>query len=166
MAAPRFAVDRMLGRLATWLRLLGYDAVFDSHLSGNALARVARAESRTILTRDRRLARRAEGALTFFIESDHFRAQLLQVIHAFGLDPYSSLFTRCARCNIPVIPIERAELANRVPPYVLTTQKRFVTCPRCRRVYWPATHYEHVRQELKSMGFQPPKESPTDPQPG
>jgi hypothetical protein len=147
----RFAVDKMLGRLATWLRIIGQDATYGVHLCGQALVHHARAEGRTLLTRDRRLLRHPTGVPLLFIESDHFRAQLRQVIAAFQIDPLAHPFTRCARCNEPVLPVAKAEVAERVPPYVLATQPRFVRCPRCNRIYWPATHHEHVAKELAAL---------------
>ena len=147
----RFAVDKMLGRLATWLRIIGQDATYGAHLSGQALVRHARAEGRTLLTRDHRFLRQSTGVPLLFIESDHFRAQLRQVIAAFQIDPLAHPFTRCARCNEPVLPAAKAEVADRVPPYVLATQARFVQCPRCKRIYWPATHHEHVAKELAAL---------------
>ncbi len=149
----RFAVDKMLGRLATWLRIIGQDATYGSHLCGTTLVRHARAEARTILTRDRQLARpqRHAGVPLLFIESNDFRAQLLQVIQCFGLDPSAQMFTRCTRCNVPVILVRKESIAERVPPYVLATQAEFVGCPKCGRVYWPATHHDHVVNELRAL---------------
>ncbi len=152
---PRFAVDKMLGRLATWLRLLGYDATYGSHLGGAALLRHARREGRIVLTRERR-PRRAIDLPVLFIVSDDFRAQVRQVLEALGLDPFARLFARCSRCNQPVVATPRSAVAGLVPPYVLATQEHFVRCPRCGRIYWPATHYAHVYAELRRMGFDPP----------
>ncbi len=153
MSAQRFAVDTMLGRLATWLRLLGQDATYGSHLSGRALLRHARAEERTVLTRDRRLLREGRHQPMLFVAGDEFRDQLRQVVHAFGIDPFRHVFTRCALCNAPVLPIAKSDVEGRVPPYVFSTQQHFVRCQVCQRIYWPATHYEHVRAELRAMGF-------------
>ncbi len=149
----RFAVDKMLGRLATWLRLIGQDATWGSHLSGATLVRQARAERRTILTRDRQLARpqRHAGVPLLLIQSNDFRAQLLQVIRTFALDPYAYAFTRCIRCNVPVMPLGKEAVADRVPAYVLATHTEFARCPRCGRIYWPATHHDHVVQELRAL---------------
>jgi uncharacterized protein with PIN domain len=154
MPTPRFAVDRMLGRLALWLRLIGVDASYGPQLSGRALLRHAQVENRTVLTRDRRLLR-APGPPRLFVDSDHFREQLQQVVQAFDLDPFARLLARCSRCNHPVETVAPTQVVERVPGYVMATQARFVQCPRCRRVYWPATHHEHVRHELIMMGFHP-----------
>jgi uncharacterized protein len=156
MDAPRFAVDKMLGRLATWLRIIGVDASYGSHLAGRPLTRHARREGRTILSRDHRLLKETDLPPFLFIDSDDFRDQLRQVVLTFSLDPFACLFTRCTQCNEPITAVPKAELAAEVPPYVFATQDHFVRCPRCRRVYWPATHHQHVRDELRRLGFQPP----------
>ena len=149
----RFAVDKMLGRLATWLRIVGQDATYGAHLCGPALVRHARADGRTILTRDLRCLRRPPGVPLLFIQDDHFRDQFRQVMTAFQIDPLAHTFTRCARCNEPVVPAAKVQIQDHVPPYVFATQTRFVQCPRCRRIYWPATHHEHVVRELAALGF-------------
>ena len=154
--ATRFAVDKMLGRLASWLRIIGQDATYGPHLSGRTLTRHARSEGRTVLTRDHRLLREAAPPPVMLIESDHFREQLRQVVESFGLDPFARLFTRCIRCNEPVAPVHKADVEHRVPPYVFASQERFVCCPRCRRIYWPATHDARVRAELRAMGWEAP----------
>jgi uncharacterized protein with PIN domain len=151
MYPPRFAVDAMLGHLATWLRLIGRDATYGAHRSGQALLRHARSEHRTVLTRDRRLLRQHGEVPLLFIKSDHFREQLQQVMDTFHLDPLAHIFTRCARCNAPVVPVAKPSVRNAVPPYVFETQEHFVRCPRCQRLYWPATHYERIRNELRAL---------------
>lgn len=152
MSSHRFAADIMLGRLATWLRLLGLDTAYGSHLSGTALVRLARREQRIILTRDRRLARQ-RGLPLLFIDSDHFRDQVRQVVFAFGIDPLDGVFTLCVRCNARLQAIPHAEAAPRVPPYVAGTTQDFRQCPRCHRIYWPGTHHDKVRAELLGLGL-------------
>ena len=152
MAPPRFALDTMLGRLATWLRLIGCDASYGSHLSQRTLVRHARAEDRIVLTRSRALLRERDVRL-LFIESDHFRDQLRQVVSAFGLLPLRELFTRCPRCNAALQAVSKAAVESRVPAYVYASQEHFVACPACRRVYWPATHCARVSRELGGMGL-------------
>jgi uncharacterized protein len=150
MAIHRFAIDKMLGRLAIWLRLIGQDATYGSHLSGRTLVRHARSQGRTVLTRDRRLLRERDVPI-LLVQSDHFREQLRQVVTVFELDPFAAVMTRCTRCNEPVVAVSKPTVAERVPPYVFATQDAFVRCPRCQRVYWPATHHERVRIELQRL---------------
>jgi uncharacterized protein with PIN domain len=155
----RFAADRMLGRLATWLRLIGQDTTYGAHLSGRTLVRHGREEGRIILTRDRRLLRVRPQPPLIFIESDHFRDQVRQVVAACQLDPFARVFTRCSRCNQPLQEAAREQVADRVPPYVFATQQRFARCPRCQRIYWAATHLDRLRDELVAMGFRAPSSS-------
>ncbi|HWP60489.1 MAG TPA: Mut7-C RNAse domain-containing protein [Candidatus Acidoferrales bacterium] len=152
----RFAADKMLGRLARWLRILGQDVIYGSHLSGHGLIRAARKEGRVILTRDRRIVKAANLPEHLFIESDHFREQLKQVARAFQLDPGEKLFTRCAECNSVLERIAKESVKDQVPPYVFSTQEKFSLCRRCRRIYWPATHVEKMIQELRALGIEPP----------
>jgi uncharacterized protein with PIN domain len=149
----KFAADRMLGRLVTWLRIVGQDVIYGPHLSGYGLLRAARTEDRLILTRDRSLRQKQPPAF-LFIESDHYRDQLLQVVRACGLKIVDEkLFSRCLECNTVLQP-KAKEMAQRlVPPYVFSTQENFVSCPTCGRIYWRATHHARMREELKSLGL-------------
>ena len=147
---PKFAADRMLARLARWLRLLGADVLLDPELGGDRLLKRARTEGRITLTRDKRL-RTASDAL--YLESNLFRDQLREVLARFPFDTRHGAFTRCSRCNEPLAETARDTVVRRVPPFVYASQERFARCPRCGRVYWGATHPERIRRELDSMGL-------------
>jgi uncharacterized protein len=149
-AAPKFAADRMLARLARWLRLLGADVLFDPSLGGDKLLRQARAEGRVTLTRDKRL-RTASDAL--YLENNLFRDQLREVLARFPFDLRRKAFTRCSHCNDPLAEAGRDTVVRRVPPFVYASQERFARCPRCGRIYWGATHPERIRRELDAMGL-------------
>jgi len=150
MPFMKFAVDRMLGKLARWLRVIGQDVAYGPHLSGYGLVRMARREGRLILTRDRALARKNPPDC-LLIESDRFRDQLRQVVHEYRLDPLKDVFTRCMECNALLEPAAKESVEGRVPPYVFSTQQKFCFCPSCRRVYWPATHQQKMLEELKAL---------------
>jgi uncharacterized protein len=146
----KFAADRMLGKLAKWLRIMGQDVSYGQHLSGHGLIHAARLENRLILTRDRKL-RRLQPPDFLFIESDQYREQLRQVIRACRLDPLDKAFTRCLECNIVLERRSKPSVEKIVPPYVLATQENFSSCPRCRRIYWPATHHQRMLEELQEL---------------
>jgi uncharacterized protein with PIN domain len=146
----KFAADKMLGRLAKWLRIIGQDVIYGPHLSGAGLIRAARPESRLILTRDRALAARSPLPC-LFIRSDHFREQLTQVVESCRLDPLKEAFSRCVRCNAPLQSVGKESAQEKVPSYVYATQDRFSACPTCRRLYWPATHQERMLKELEDF---------------
>jgi uncharacterized protein with PIN domain len=148
---PTFAVDAMLGRLAKALRMLGYDAHYDSGISDSDLKLLALKEGRIVLTRDREIAETALPLRVVLVESDRPEQQLRQIVGGLSLEVRGPLFTRCLVCNSPVEEVSREEVEGRVPPYVLSTQDRFARCPGCGRIYWPATHVEAARRWLERI---------------
>ena len=151
----KFAADRMLGRLARWLRVLGVDVIYGRHLSGHGLIHAARQENRLILTRDRRLKQKQPPKF-IFIESDQYVEQLRQVVQECRLSVSAALFTRCLECNAVLQPKPKESVATLVPPYVFATQDHFSWCPKCRRIYWPATHHQRMLEELKRIDIHQP----------
>jgi uncharacterized protein len=145
---PRFAVDRMLARLARWLRLMGADVLFEPELGGADLLRRARDEDRTLITRDKRF-RTAPDAI--FLTSNFFREQLREVLARHPFDPRAYAFTRCAHCNEPLQWLDRNLVARRVPPFVFASHEKFACCPRCGKIYWDATHVECALAEIKAL---------------
>jgi uncharacterized protein with PIN domain len=143
----KFLADTMLGRLAKWLRLLGYDTAYHPELDDAALARLARAEQRILLTRDVELTRR-RGLQCVLIESDKAAEQLAQVFRELRLHAREA-FTRCAECNVRLKPIAKDAVRDQVPPYVWETQTRFLQCPCCHRVYWRGTHWSRITAQLQ-----------------
>jgi uncharacterized protein with PIN domain len=147
-AAPpgevRFLVDQMLGRLAAWLRLLGFDAAERRHRPDSELLRVAAAEGRVLVTRDRALAR-TRSARVISPSGARVGEQLAEVLAAAGLVVRRArLFTRCTRCNLPVEPVAREAVRGLVPAAAFREHDRFTRCPSCRRVYWRGGHYLRV----------------------
>ena len=150
-APAAFAVDKMLGRLARWLRVLGHDVAYGPHLSGRTLARCARRDGRLLLTRDTRLVRERDLPPHVFIRSDHFREQLREVAAVVPIG--NGFLRRCLDCNRALHAVARDDVRARVPPYVFETQHEFLACDGCGRVYWPATHRARMLAELDAMGL-------------
>jgi len=149
---PRFAADRMLARLARWLRLIGADVLFDPALGGAELLHRARDEGRIVVTRDKRL-RTAPDVI--FLTSNFFREQLREVLTRHPFDPRAHAFTRCSECNEPLQWLDRNLVARRVPPFVFASHEMFACCPRCARVYWGATHVSRALAEIEAL-IRPP----------
>ena len=145
----RLLADGMLGRLAKWLRLLGYDVAYDNAGTDLELARRARAEGRVLLTRDRELAAR-RGLRTLLIRSQVLEEQVREVRNNLGPPPHPAL-SRCAVCNSVLEPISHDQAAQLVPPHVLRTQPEFRHCPGCGRVYWPGSHLQAIRAQLDAF---------------
>ena len=152
----RFLVDAMLGRLARWLRILGYDASYDSAISDADLVRRAYEQDRVVLTRDRALPEEWRLPRVLLLESEDPLEQLRRVVAAFDLDCHQGLFSRCSRCNAGIEPRSREEVADRVPPRVLREQSQFFSCPSCGRIYWEGSHLDRMRRRLEdALGNQP-----------
>jgi uncharacterized protein with PIN domain len=139
---PRLLVDAMLGRLAHWLRLLGYDTLYWREGSDPALA-----EGRVIVTRDRQLAGR-RGVRALLVTAETLDAQIAEVRGALGAPPPQP-FTRCSECNGALAPLPHAEARSLVPPYVWNTQSDFRRCTDCGRVYWKGTHWPGLLARLE-----------------
>ena len=145
----RLLADAMLGRLARWLRLMGYDTAYDNVSEDRELARRSRAEGRVLLTRDHELAGRS-GLRSLLIESEVLEEQIEQVQAALGPPPLPTL-SRCSVCNEPLIEATAEQAARLVPPFVSRTQSQFRRCPRCERVYWPGSHVEGMADAVQAF---------------
>jgi uncharacterized protein with PIN domain len=149
MGEIHFLADGMLGTLAKWLRIMGYDTVYDTRLDDNALVRLARAEGRILLTRDTDLLQR-KGTRCLFIASEVLEEQLLQVLQTFGLH-VDRPFSRCPVCNSPLEDVAKYEAWGQVPPFVFQTQERFSLCPECNRFYWRGTHWQKMLARVERL---------------
>ncbi|HEX4211201.1 MAG TPA: Mut7-C RNAse domain-containing protein [Candidatus Binataceae bacterium] len=144
----KFAADRTLIRLARWLRLMGADVFCDQSLSAAATLERARAEGRSMLTRDKRLLNAAD---TLYIEHHLFRDQLREVLVRFPFDPHRRAFTRCSLCNNLLRHVSRDSIRRRVPPFVFAGNDHFAVCDSCDKVYWPATHLTRALREIDDL---------------
>ncbi len=143
--APRLLVDAMLGRLAHWLRLMGYDAAYWRDGSDEALIDAAQAEDRLIVTRDHALAGR-RGVRAVLIAAEALDEQILEARTALGGAP--APFTRCSVCGGELTDLPHAAARDLVPPYVWQTQTQFSRCALCGRVYWKGTHWPALQRRL------------------
>ena len=150
----RFIVDANVGKLARWLRMLGYDTLFYRDIQDSELVTIGLKEKRIILTRDTQIMLRrvvtGGRAKAILIEGEDPREQMRHLIKALQLDR-SQQFTRCLECNEPLVPRSRDQVEGLVPPHVFKTQTQYQQCPACQRIYWRATHWQHMQQELDRL---------------
>ena len=143
---PRFAVDEMLGTLARWLRIMGYDATYEMDRHDDDIVKAAMPQGRIVLTRDRELAARM-GEMGLNIHSDRLEEQLRQVWQAFGLKPDQDL-ARCTVCNGELEPMEAEKAKDKVPEGVFLMNQEFFQCQSCGKVYWRGTHWLNIKKRL------------------
>ncbi len=146
----RLLVDAMLGRLARWLRLLGYDTAYWRDGSDSDLIRQAHAEGRLIVTRDHQLAGR-RGVRAILVASESLDEQLAE-LRVVLRSPEAEPFSRCPECNAKLEDLSCEAARDRVPPYVWHTQPLFRRCPGCGRVYWKGTHWPGMQARLDLGG--------------
>ncbi len=141
----KFLADHMLGKLARYLRFMGYDTYYPSgDMSDDEILKIARKDGRVILTRDKELARRSGG---LYVESEDYRQQLRQVIGFFGLTA-ERMLTRCSVCNSLLFKVPKGDVFGKVPDYVYSHHEEFYMCPVCKRIYWYGTHTERIKNEI------------------
>jgi uncharacterized protein with PIN domain len=146
----RFICDDNLGKLAKYLRILGFDTSFKEPISNPEIIRLAAAEQRFLLTRDHRLSVYSHPYGLLILEDDDPLKQLSTVVNSLHLaiDP-AKLFQRCSRCNALIEPVDKAGIKNRLFPFILKTQKEISRCPSCGRFYWKGTHYSRLLRKLR-----------------
>ncbi len=155
MMEIKFFADNNVGKLAKWLRMMGYDTLFFNSGDDSSMIAIALAEGRVILTRDTQIMRRrvvTSGQLkAILIQGDEPEQQMCQVIDSLNLDCQFRPFTICLECNQPLLPRSREQVKDLVPPYVFQTQVQYVECPTCHRIYWRGTHWQAMTEKLEKF---------------
>ncbi len=143
-----FVADCMLGRLAKWLRVLGFDVLYFRRAGDDELLNIARKEGRALLTRDTGLFERARGGSRLFIESEDWEKQVVEVLRTFGLGGEAAPYSRCLECNRVLKPLSRESARNLVAPFVLEKAEAFALCPECGKVFWKGTHFDDMGEKI------------------
>jgi uncharacterized protein with PIN domain/sulfur carrier protein ThiS len=151
----RFVADAHLGGLARFLRMLGFDTLYDNAFADEAIRQLAYEEKRVVLTRDRELLKCREIVHGAYVRALKPEAQLAEVARRYTLSEAARPFTLCLRCNVLLHPVERAAVAPRVPRAVYALHERFMRCPGCEGVFWPGSHYRRMREALRSAVLEP-----------
>jgi uncharacterized protein with PIN domain len=146
----RFAADAMLGRLARWLRVLGFDTTYDTALLDPELVRRAAVENRVLLTRDRHLLRELRPATALEIRRDAPLEQLRDVVTTLALPAPAELFTRCLLCNAELsAPLPETEAMGLLPADFCEMPGPVRRCPACGKLYWHGSHVRRMRAALE-----------------
>ncbi len=147
----KFCADDMLGKLARWLRLAGFDTRYQKDIPDAELVRIASSEDRIILTRDTRLPQRWRIDNLFLVSSEFVGEQIAEVFRKFDLAKETNPFSRCLECNGKLARVRKEEYAHEIPPYVYKTQEEFRRCADCGRLYWKGTHYDTLKDRLQAI---------------
>ena len=153
---PRFIIDKNVGKLAKWLRMMGYDAVLFDEIDDGRMVKQALSQDRTIITKDSGFMKRraiTTGRIkATLVKGDDPEKQMQTVIHTLKLDSEFKPFTRCLECNSELLPRERRQVADTVPPRVYEIQDKYMECPACHRIFWRGTHWQAMSDKLHQFG--------------
>jgi len=143
---PQFVLDVHLGRLAGYLRMLGFDTLYRNHCAGERLAEISCREHRILLTRDAGLLKRASVTHGYYLRATHPRQQLAEVVARFDLGRLAKSLSRCLRCNTLLAQVGKDDVRHLLPVQVALLDDEFLRCPDCKRVYWESGHFRRMRQ--------------------
>lgn len=147
----RFLLDVHLGQLATYLRLLGFDAVYRNDFADEALAALAEETGRVLLTRDRRLLMRKQIVYGFCLHTRDPEEQMQAVLHRFELHDEIDPWQRCLRCNGALQAVSKEAVLDRLEPKTRRYYDEFHRCQDCGNVYWKGSHYPRMRRFIARM---------------
>ena len=150
-----FVVDVNVGKLALFLRMLGFDTVYDIGFRDGKLADIAASEKRILLTRDTSLLKRKIVIHGYLLREQTPMDQLIEVIHLYDLSSMLKPLSRCIPCNGHLVPVDKETVLERLEPLTRKYYESFHLCEQCNRIYWPGSHQEQivlfVRRVLKAV---------------
>jgi uncharacterized protein len=153
---PKFICDVHLGRLARYLRMIGFDVTYRNDFTDDEIVCVSLGERRAILTRDRGILKRNEVSHGYYLRNTKIEEQVKEVLKRFDLQKSIKEFSRCIECNELLKPTKKESILNQLPLKVSQTQTEFHQCPVCKKIYWKGTHYHLMNdfiQSLKNIDF-------------
>ncbi len=151
MEPPRFILDGHLGRLAAYLRMLGFDCLYETDYNDEQLAEIAQHEERILLSRDRRLLMRKAVTYGYCLRALDPLQQLPEVVQRFNLAKRIVTFHRCPRCNHPLEPVAKEVVLERLEPLTQLYFDEFQICPACKQIYWKGSHYERMLALIEQL---------------
>jgi len=155
LRSTRFVADAHLGGLARLLRMTGFDTLYDNHFQDDEIERIAGAQERVVLTRDRELLKRRGVTHGCYVHALHPAQQLREIFDRLDLARSARPFTLCLNCNAPLRAIDKAQVAAALPPSVRERYQRFSTCDVCGGVYWEGSHWERMRALVQGLCASP-----------
>ncbi|MCH7515990.1 MAG: Mut7-C ubiquitin/RNAse domain-containing protein [Bacteroidetes bacterium] len=148
---PKFIADVHLGKLARYLRMMGFDVIYKNNYKDDEIVTLSLIETRAILTRDRGILKRSEVTHGYWIRSTKVKEQVIEVLKRFDLRNIIEEFSRCIDCNTMLKSISKSEIIDELPPKVSKSQTDFSRCPACKKNYWKGTHHQKMLSFIQSV---------------
>ena len=147
-----FAVDMNVGKLATLLRMAGFDTLYRNYISDPELVAVAGREKRILLSKDMDLLKRKEVVFGYLVREIQPESQLAEIVQLFGLKEQFKPLSRCLRCNGFLQPVAKEEIIEQLEPLTKKYYDSFRRCLGCGKIYWPGTHRDKMLLVLNRYG--------------
>lgn len=148
---PKFIADAHLGKLVSYLRILGFDTFYFNDYGDKLLAKKSREENRILLTKDHGLLMRKNVKYGYFIRSDLPKKQLKEVIARYNLLNYINKSSRCPKCNHLLKRIEKKKIIDRLEPKTKKYFNKFYICPNCDQIYWKGSHFNRINNLIENI---------------
>tara|TARA_R110002073_G_scaffold250514_2_gene413222 strand:- start:282 stop:1031 length:750 start_codon:yes stop_codon:yes gene_type:complete len=155
LSLPKFVVDANLGRLARYLRLLGFDCLYRNDYRDESVANIAYVQQRAVLTRDCKLLHRKIITHGYFVRAELPKIQIKEVLKRFDLYHLIKPLTRCTRCNGKLVETDKQSIKHRLQPLTKKYYNKFLNCLECGQIYWQGSHCARVKylvDELLASG--------------
>lgn len=149
----KFSCDQMLGTLAKWLRIYGFDTFYaTSEMSDDDLIRVSKNENRVLISRDKELIQNArrENLTTIEVKTTDIDEQIRNVLNNIKIDK-TKFLSRCILCNTEVEEIKKEDVKGKVPERVFDNNEKFWFCKKCKKIYWKGTHYKKMKKSFRDF---------------
>jgi uncharacterized protein with PIN domain len=150
----RFVLDTHLGRLAGYLRMLGFDTLYSNIYQDDELATISSTENRILLTRDIGLLKRSIVIHGYFVRSVHPQEQVTEVLQRFSFFECIDLFSRCMKCNGILYSVSKEEVFHQIEPLTRSFYEEFRQCQQCGKIYWQGSHYENMQRLIARIQSQ------------
>jgi hypothetical protein len=147
----KFIADTMLGTLARWMRILGFDTFYARDMDDDEIASLAIGDSKILLSRDRELCSRVPGSI--LVDDIVLESQIRQVLALHPVDS-DALLSRCLECNFVLVKIPKKNVSGRVPGHAYETHEEFWECRTCDKIYWKGTHFQRMKAEAERLMVQ------------
>lgn len=148
---PKFVLDVHLGKLARYIRMLGFDTVYKNNLADDDLIKISLNEKRTILTKNKEILKRNVVTHGYWVRDENPEEQVKEIIERFDLKNSIKEFTRCIECNTVLNKVKKENIINQLPSKVKEWHEEYYECPGCKRIYWKGTHYEKMIKLIKRI---------------
>ncbi|CAM2839822.1 Uncharacterized conserved protein [Legionella steigerwaltii] len=147
----RFILDVHLGKLAKYLRLLGFDVIYENNLTDEAIIKCSKNEHRIVLTRDIGILKNKTITHGHWMHHTDPEQQVEEVLHQFQLKKQCHPFTRCLSCNGQLKNIEKDKVSADIPKLAQKYYETFMLCESCKKVYWEGSHYNKLKKWVENI---------------